>query len=365
MIPSAGKAITLKEIARRLGLSHGTVSKALRNNPEISQACRDRVMEMANQLAYKPNPMAAGLAEFKKNSKSTPVQAALAWINCWPNPKKLRSFAEFECYWQGAKRAAENFGYRLEEFLCNEQMPPRRLERILLARGIHGILIPPQPHQPDWGDFHWERFSTVRLSRTPENPYTHIVTADHVANTIKAVDQIRAHGYGRIGFIGSTATTDRRWLFEAGFLRAQMEMSPRDRVPIFPVDRLNPYLSQDKLTAWLKKEKPDAVIVAFGEMPEMLQKSGYRIPKDLGVVAMSVMDGKVDAGIYQNPEEIGRVAVLMLISLMNDNALGLPSIQRELLVKGTWRDGASLPLRGLASVQLRSPNNGPRGGKLH
>jgi len=37
----------------------------------------------------------------------------LAWINCWPDPKKLRSFKEFDLYWKGAFAEAERSGYRL------------------------------------------------------------------------------------------------------------------------------------------------------------------------------------------------------------------------------------------------------------
>jgi len=40
---------------------------------------------------------------------------------------------------------------------------------------------------------------------------------------------------------------------------------------------------------------------------------------------------------------------LMLVSLIHDNARGIPSINRELLVKGKWVDGSMLPRRRWAS----------------
>jgi hypothetical protein len=57
------------------------------------------------------------------------------------------------------------------------------------------------------------------------------------------------------------------------------------------------------------------------------------------------LDIPVNAGIDQNAEEIGRVSVLVMISLMNDNAQGLPPIRREILIRGKWVDGSSLPSR--------------------
>jgi LacI family transcriptional regulator len=311
----------------------------------IPQARRNQILRAAKEMGYRPNPMGVGLARFKRSSKTVPVRTVLAWVNFWPEPKKLRSFKEFELYWQGASTTAEKLGYHLEEFVCNERLTPIGLEKILVARGIQGILIPPQPFQPNWGHFRWECFSTVRIGRSMTTPITHLVTADHVANTIRAVDEIRARGYRRIGFVGYSSVTDRRWLFDAGFLRAQLEMSRADRLPILTVDRVNAFVSQPELTRWLKKEKPDAVLTECLDLPAMLKKSNYRILADIGVAAMSVLDGKVDTGIDQNPEEIGRAAILMLISLLHDNSRGIPPIHHELLVKGKWVDGSTLPRR--------------------
>jgi LacI family transcriptional regulator len=69
------------------------------------------------------------------------------------------------------------------------------------------------------------------------------------------------------------------------------------------------------------------------------------VPGDIGLAALSVLDCPVDAGIYQYPEEIGRVSALALVTLINDNDLGIPAIHREILIKGKWVDGATLPDR--------------------
>ena len=77
----------------------------------------------------------------------------------------------------------------------------------------------------------------------------------------------------------------------------------------------------------------------------MLEKAGYRVPEDIGLAATNVRDISVDAGIDQNPEEIGRVSTLAAISLMHDSDLGMPEFIREILVRGKWVDGKSLPFR--------------------
>ena len=135
------RSTTQNDIAVALGLSQGSVSKALRNDPRIDQATRRRVNAMARQIGYQPNPLAAGLAHFRSNSKVKPVASALGWINAWPHPKALRTYREFDLYWKGASRAAENRGYRLEEFIVEDNMTLQRIEKILRVRGVSGILI--------------------------------------------------------------------------------------------------------------------------------------------------------------------------------------------------------------------------------
>lgn len=53
--------ITLKEIARQLGLSKSTVSRALRDSSEIGAETKQRVLELARELSYTPNPIALSL----------------------------------------------------------------------------------------------------------------------------------------------------------------------------------------------------------------------------------------------------------------------------------------------------------------
>lgn len=53
--------ITIKDIARELGISPSTVSRALKDHPDISQATRDAVNELAERWNYRPNPIALSL----------------------------------------------------------------------------------------------------------------------------------------------------------------------------------------------------------------------------------------------------------------------------------------------------------------
>ena len=112
------------------------------------------------------------------------------------------------------------------------------------------------------------------------------------------------------------------------------------------------------MTRWLKREKPDAILSEHPRMYDLLTKCGLRVPEDIGLATTTVLDGNADAGIDQHPEEIGRVAVLQLLSLIHDNDCGIPRIPREILVQGTWVDGLTLPLRQSGSLSSMQCHDG-------
>ncbi|MCP5545740.1 MAG: LacI family DNA-binding transcriptional regulator, partial [Akkermansiaceae bacterium] len=152
--------------------------------------------------------------------------------------------------------------------------------------------------------------------------------------------------YRRIGFVGFEGDFSKRGLlFRLGFTGGQqLVQTPHVLEPLL-TDEKNPVQSRRMLEKWLKKWKPDAILTTNPDISSMLEKLGLRIPDDIGLAVTSILDAKADAGIDQHPEEIGRVGFLMLNSLINDRAWGIPPIFRQILVEGSWVDGSTLPVR--------------------
>ncbi|MBB5353454.1 DNA-binding LacI/PurR family transcriptional regulator [Haloferula luteola] len=341
--PPRRTRVSLRDIAKQLGVSHVTVSLALRDHPRISQKTRERIKAEADQLGYRPDPMLSALANYRRNKSSAPISSSIAWINAWRKPDELRAHREFDAYWRGASRAAEKFGYRLDEFRVGKECSPKRLHDILTARGIRGLLLPPQYPLPDWGDFPWKEYATVRFGRSLATPRTHLVTSDQSANTMLAFEEMRARGYRRIGFVTDEANMRRGHVFEAGFLLAQRTVDPVERVEILSLEHIPAKDQPDRIVAWIRGEKVDALFTDLPDIPDLLAKAGLEVPANIPLAVTSVLDARADAGIDQHPEEIGRVGFLMLNSLINDRAQGIPRIFRQILVEGSWVDGKSLP----------------------
>ena len=354
--PDNPPRITVRDIASKLAISHTTVSRSLRNDRRISEPTRLKVQQLAAQMGYRPDPMLAALAHYRRQSTPSPIGAELAWINNWPDSKKLRSYKEFELYWQGAKTEAERSGYRLEEFIINRDLTPTRLNKILLARNIQGILLPPHGGLPlDWEAIQWKNFSVVRFGYTITQYPFHIVTSSQVADGLIAFQNMWRLGYRRIGLVTSPDMLTR---FGAGFLFGQWRQTANITIPPLPLavgEAESKRLAL--LESWIKKFKPDALMTDQTQIPDLLQRIGCKVPEDIGLATFSILDGSTDAGIDQQSQEIGRAAAQMLISLINHNERGIPEVCRELLIDGRWVDGRTLPPRDEASQPMVKANS--------
>ena len=336
--------VTVYDIARKLGVSHSTVSLALRNHYRISVKRRDEVHKLAKEMGYSPDPLLSRLASY--HFKPVKIQSAIAWLNHWEQPDRLRKHREFDLYWRGALAAANRYGYNLEDIHWLPKYSARRFEQILLTRGIRGILIPPHQRAPLWGDFDWSKFSIIRFGLSVPSPDSHLVTADQLRAVIMAVHKMAEYGYRRIGLV-MPADGDRK--LGGGFVGGFSCAGQSYHLPVVP-----PFLAEEKVyvdqpkkalqlfNQWLKKNKPDSVLTFMNETPAMLRQLGYRIPEDIGVAGTS-MDVPVEAGIDQHSEAIGRIAVESLVAQINLNERGEPTDPSRILVESRWRDGSSLP----------------------
>ncbi|MDP0491707.1 MAG: LacI family DNA-binding transcriptional regulator [Verrucomicrobiota bacterium JB023] len=355
----SSRRVTLRDIGKALGVSHSTVSLALHNHPRISEPMRKKVREAAKSMGYRPDPMLAALATYRRNRSEKPITSSLAWINAWPDAKALRSHQEFDGYWKGAYQAAKKLGYRLEEFRLDHQFNSQRLHQILSTRGIRGILLPPHQEQPVWKDFPWERYSVVRLGRSIDEPSCHVVASDEVSNAMRAYREIRRRGYQRIGFVGSASgAKDSGMIFELGFIGGQRVSNDKAKLPPLHLsDNKSETRQRMELRQWLDENQPDAIFTTQSNVPKLLELEKVRVPQDIALATTTILDTPIDSGINQHAEEIGRVAITTLNSLINDGSRGVPSVFRQILVEGSWVNGTCLPRKGSSLRDKRSDHH--------
>lgn len=292
-------------------------------------------------MGYYPDPMLQALTAYRQGRKPPTEHAPLAWLS-GEAESVIRPDSLFSFYFKGAWTRARQFGYRLEEFLLGEEgMTSERMEKILLARGITGILIAPQPQSapPGMIGMNWERFAAVTFGYTLFSPSLHRVTSHHGKAARLAVLKLMEAGYRRIGlYVGRTANTRVAGGWLGGFAGAVLENPTLAWIdPLLP-DRL----CLEEFLQWRQAKRIDAVIT-WGGFIDMVRQSGcLRIPEDLGMASLRVREENTDhSGVDQNDVEIGVTAVDTLLGMLRANERGEPTVRRSILIEGVWREGAT------------------------
>ncbi|EIP97930.1 transcriptional regulator [Opitutaceae bacterium TAV1] len=354
---SDARRVSLRDLARRAGVSHATVSLALRDHPAVAATTKARVRELAERLGYQPDPMLRALAEYRRDKTGPRYRATLAWINFFAGEKSVR---EPFGYRAGAEARAAELGYKLDVFPPTRSRESlRQLARVLQARNIQGLLLAPLP-EPGAVAFDFAPFSAVTFGFSLTSPRLHIITNYQAYSSMLALRELRKRGFRRIGFLISHDLDERsRRSFLTGFLSEQMTLPEAERVPaqVHPAKALRRE-DFDELRPWFRRHRPDALISHYAELPTLFRENGVRVPEDLALVRLSVRTNPDEsynrsAGINQNEYEIGRTAVDTLASMLYHNERGVPAVPRTILIDGFWQDGETMIPREAMPARLR------------
>ncbi|HSI82141.1 MAG: LacI family DNA-binding transcriptional regulator [Candidatus Methylacidiphilales bacterium] len=330
--------ISIRDIAREVGVHHTTVSLALRGSPLLKAETREKIQAAAARLGYAPDPMLTALTAYRQSKRPNSFHAVIAWINNWPNRKGLLTVPTYRGYYEGAHACATKLGYALQEFWLHEkEISPGKLRQILNARSITGLLIAPQPPNPRDIGINLQDFSAVAFGYSTQPLTQHLVTNHHSQTLDLIVAKLVELGYRRPGYcippssdIGGNYIWISRMLYLYS-LHPSLEKIPR-------VESLD----KEAVAAWLATYKPD-VIIGFSYLVPEVEAMGYRIPHDIGFasVAVDTQDPRV-SGANENDFLIGDIAVKFLVGMMHRGERGVPEVPIRTLVDSSWFPGETL-----------------------
>ncbi|RME69300.1 MAG: LacI family transcriptional regulator [Verrucomicrobia bacterium] len=333
--------VTLADIARRAGVHPTTVSLALRNNPRIPEATRNRLKQLAQEMRYVPDPGAKALASYRRDANAPRVVTPVAYVTNWNTRYGWREVTAHGDFYEGARKRAEEIGMVVEHFWMREPgLTHGRLSQILDSRGIRGVVVASHVREIDEElKLDWSRFSAVKIDYFPHRPELPIVTNDQLHIIRLAMRKVLSAGYTRIGFVmdqGYDITVDHLW--SAGFVWEQQSIAPSERIPPYMFPR------RESLAEWIRRYRPEAIIGKAEWVFPTLEEMGIEVPRDMAYVDIFNEDetGKI-AGVRQNHEVVGATAINILSGLLQHNTVGIPEIPTTTLIEGTWIDGESLP----------------------
>lgn len=334
---------TVRSLARDLGLSHTTVSDALRGKGRVDPATVARVQKAAKEAGYRRNPLAAAVMSELRRSRGATFRGVLAAVDMLePQRRDPHGVFHRELIAGGRARAAE-LGFKLEEFVAGAAgLTVSRLDSILQARGIHGVLLLPTWYTPDWTALDWSSYAAVYTDYVIDKPPLHCVCCNHYRSMMALLARLVARGYRRPGLFierGRDERTQRR--FSAAFRSFQESESARG-LEVIPL--LVPEVRrEDEFRAWFRKYKPDVVLCHFTDVIDWMEACGARVPATHGFASLNVVyRERPCAGLDQQPRELGARAVELLIAQLQRNELGIPEWPTTTTIAARWVEGPSV-----------------------
>ncbi|TAL04978.1 MAG: LacI family transcriptional regulator [Verrucomicrobia bacterium] len=273
--------IRLKDIALRAGVSIMTVSKALRNAPDVSDATRARIKVLAQQLGYVPDPGAQSL-----RTRTTKLFGLV--IPTITNPVFTRIVAALE-------EQAHQAGY--DTLLAHTDNTPAREETVirrLLARRVDGLFVAPAYRMESEARIYHElkaRGTPVVLLGQPA-PFCSqfpFVSPDDLVGGYHAAQHLLKLGHRRIAFLSGKLVAPWAHLRFEGYRRALREFGLEvDDKFVFNAGSTIEDGAKAGLQFLDEKCKATAIqavndLVAVG-CAEALLKQGLKIPDDISII---------------------------------------------------------------------------------
>ena len=276
------KRISLKDLAHELGVSIATVSRALRNSPEIGQEMQMKVKELAKRLNYRPNPFAQSLR--KEGPRIIGVVV----------PNLVTHF--YAAVLDGIEDEARRTGYSVissnSHESCEDEM--RAIDNFVNLH-VEGIIASVSQNTTDYS--HFEKVSKMGIplvffGRTCLPDLFSSVTANGDVAAKKATQHLIETGSRRIAFLGGPNHLDMVKRRKHGYLEALRD----NRIPIdrelVVCNRIDFDLVVEATKQLLQIEnRPDAILAvndtvtfaAFTAVKEM----GLRIPEDVALIGFT------------------------------------------------------------------------------
>lgn len=333
--------VTQKDVAHLARVSQTSVSLAFRNDPSLPKETRRRILKAAAELGYRPDPMLSSLIAYRQANRPAHYRSTIGWVQTRSDSDKG---SDHHHYHVGALERAELLGFRIEDFRLAPHpsgMSAERLNGVLAARNIRGVLIAPLPEAHGRLGLDWEHLSAVAFGYTLESPALNMVSNHHYRSMLLLVRKLLAVGYRRIG-LAIPGLHDERigCSYSAAFWVEQRNLPEADQVPPYVPDSLE----RPGFVKWYKKNQPDALItVGYGQVDRWLDDLGVQVPRDLGVAHISPRSGaRSFSGVVENAHLIGAVAVDLLAGMLTRNEQGVPAFPQRVLIESRWVEGDSL-----------------------
>ena len=309
------RKVTLKQIAKELDVSISTVSKSLRDSPEISEDTRLKVQAFAKLYNYKPNLIALSL----KNRKTKTIGIII--------PEIVHHF--FATVISGIEHVANEKGYNVIVTLSDESFDKEVINMEMLANGsIDGFIMSLSKETQFRRDFHHisevinQGMPVVMFDRVTNDISCDKVIIDDNLAAYEAVQRLIDSGFKNIALITTVDYVSVGKLRTDGYIKAlKTNDIAIDSDLILKIEDIDH--CTDQIEQLIRNNKIDAIF-AVNELfavtaIKQAKMQGINVPEEMAVIGFT--DGIISkysspsiTTVGQNGIKMGNKAAQMLIA---------------------------------------------------
>jgi LacI family repressor for deo operon, udp, cdd, tsx, nupC, and nupG len=330
----------IKDVARELGVSTATVSRALRGLPRVSPDTRERVLEAASRMGYVASPHAASLAGGQTHAIGVVVPTVSRWF--------------FGSVVHGAEELLRSEGYDLLLYTVTGEPAARQrlFHSYLLSKRVDAVMVlalRPTPEEVA----SLERTGSPTVVVGGAVPGWSSVRIDDVEAAETAVRHLVGLGHSRIAHLGGVPDPEHAGLdFSApaerlvGYRNAMRDAG----LVIEPGwEVTGDFTAHGGLTACRELlatgARPTAILAGSDEMAigasHAIREAGLRVPDDISVIGIDnhELSEFFDLSTIAQPAaELGRLGARMLLDALHADTRPEPVetiVPTELIARGT------------------------------
>jgi LacI family transcriptional regulator len=276
--------VTIKDIARELGISPSTVSRALKDHPDISVATKKAVTELAEKLKYTPNSIALSLRQSKSNTIGVII------------PEIIHFF--FSTVISGIEDIAYDAGYSVIVSQSNESYEREVIDsKALFNNRVDGMLISLSRETiklDHLKSIHDRGVPIVFFDRVAEGINCSKVIVDDFDGSFQATEHLIKQGYKRIAHLsGPTSLAISQQRLDG--YRAALEkydMSFDEKIVMRDHASEDEQMAKRLTTKLLSSTNPPDALFAINDIAALgamlaAKEKGLKIPNDFAIVGFS------------------------------------------------------------------------------
>ncbi|PYG28833.1 LacI family DNA-binding transcriptional regulator [Pelagimonas varians] len=274
-------AVTLKEVAKRAGVSRSAVSRTFTDGASVSDKMRQKVEKAARDLGYSPNALASSLTTGR-----TKLIGLVS--NNFHNPIFLQVFDLFT-------RGLQDRGLRPLLVNLTQEIDPESSVRMLRQYSVDGVVVASSTLPPGFAKAFRDAGVPVvhSFGRYAAAPQVHVVGIDNVECGRMAARTLVERGYKQVAFLGgpeaATSTQDRY----TGFM-SELAAHPNIDVTYSFAGDYSFDAGRREMLRLLQSTPAEAYfcgddVLSIGAL-SALRESGLKVPEDVGIIGLNDME---------------------------------------------------------------------------